>query len=132
MAFFKNMSIQKREALAAYAYISPWLIGFLVFTLGPMIASLYFSFSEYDMIAAPQWIGGRNYVNLFQDPLFWQSLKVTLYFAALSLPLSLIFGLSILAHPFLRSKAAPGYAKTHACRALSLPHKPSSQAQRER
>jgi multiple sugar transport system permease protein len=95
MLFFKNWSLQKREMAAAYIYIAPWIIGFLIFTLGPMVASLYFSFTEYDMIAAPNWTGLQNYSKLFQDPLFWQSLKVTLKFAAMSLPLSLAFGLSL-------------------------------------
>lgn len=58
-----------------------------------MLASLYFSFTEYDVISPPQWIGLTNYRKiLFDDPLFWQSIKVTLYYAALSLPTGLVVG----------------------------------------
>jgi multiple sugar transport system permease protein len=89
----RNWSLQKREAAAAFMYISPWLIGFLIFTLGPMLASLYFSFTEYNIVTAPRWVGLRNYIGLFQDDLFWHSLKVTLNFAVMALPASLIFGL---------------------------------------
>jgi multiple sugar transport system permease protein len=89
----RNWSLQKREAAAAFMYISPWLIGFLIFTLGPMLASLYFSFTEYNIVAAPRWVGLQNYIGLLQDDLFWESLKVTLNFAVMALPASLIFGL---------------------------------------
>ena len=81
----------QREASSAYAFIGLWIVGFLIFTLGPMIASLYFSFTEYNIVDPPVWIGIKNYVDLFHDPKFWISLKVTLYFASLSLPLGLIF-----------------------------------------
>lgn len=58
-----------------------------------MLASPYFSFTEYDVISPPQWIGLTNYRKiLFDDPLFWQSIKVTLYYAALSLPTGLVVG----------------------------------------
>jgi multiple sugar transport system permease protein len=89
----RNWSLQKREAAAAFMYISPWLIGFLIFTLGPMLASLYFSFTEYNIVTAPRWVGLQNYIGLFQDELFWHSLKVTLRFAVMALPASLVFGL---------------------------------------
>jgi len=89
----RNWSLQKREAAAAFMYISPWLIGFLIFTLGPMLASLYFSFTEYNIVAAPRWVGLQNYIGLFQDELFWESLKVTLRFAVMALPASLFLGL---------------------------------------
>jgi multiple sugar transport system permease protein len=89
----RNWSLQKREAAAAFMYISPWLIGFLIFTLGPMLASLYFSFTEYNIVAPPRWVGLQNYIGLFQDELFWESLKVTLRFAVMALPASLFFGL---------------------------------------
>jgi multiple sugar transport system permease protein len=89
----RGWSIQKREAAAAYFFLSPWIIGFLFLTLGPMLASLYFSFTDYDIISPPQWIGFENYGRLMQDDLFWHSWRVTLYFAALALPLSLVIGL---------------------------------------
>jgi multiple sugar transport system permease protein len=104
--FFKPMSLARREALAGYAFIIPWVIGFLVFTVGPMLASLYYSFTDYNIIDPPRWVGLDNYLRVFSgipeylmtgdprqlgDPLFWKSLQVTLYFAALALPLNLLF-----------------------------------------
>jgi multiple sugar transport system permease protein len=91
-ARFFPQTIQQQESATGYLFVSLWVIGFLIFTLGPMLASLYFSFTEYDIISAPRWIGLDNYLKLFQDDLFWQSIKVTLYYAALSLPLGLVVG----------------------------------------
>jgi multiple sugar transport system permease protein len=86
-------TLPRREAAWAYIFISPWIIGFLVFTLGPMLASLFFSLSKYNIVDAPQWRGLANFSRAFlDDPLFWHSLKVTLYYAALALPLGLIVG----------------------------------------
>ncbi len=85
-------TIPRREAAWAYFFISPWIIGLIIFTAGPMLASLYFSFSEYNILDAPQWLGLENYRDLISDPLFWKSLQVTVYFASLALPLGLIFG----------------------------------------
>ncbi len=108
-----SRSLGWREALAGYLFIVPWLLGFVIFTFGPMIASLYFSFTEYDIVSSPKWVGLANYTKAFggvlayiqtgdvrqlKDPIFWKSLQVTLYFAALSLPLNLLcsFCLAIL------------------------------------
>jgi multiple sugar transport system permease protein len=92
MKFMENWSLQKRESFAAYMYIAPWIVGFLIFTLGPMIASLYLSFTDYNVLDGeqPRFIQLDNYVKLFNDPDFWQSLKVTLTFAAMSLPSGLV------------------------------------------
>ncbi len=88
----RNWTLQKREAAAGYIYVAPWIVGFILLTVGPMLASLYFSFTNYNIISPPSWIGIGNYTELFQDPLFWKSLQVTLYFAVLSLPSSLVLG----------------------------------------
>jgi multiple sugar transport system permease protein len=90
-AKYSRWSLARREALWAYAFITPWIIGFLIFTVGPMLASLFFSFTAYDIVTAPKWIGITNYVNLFHDDLFWHSLSVTFKYAAFALPLGLIF-----------------------------------------
>ncbi len=92
----RRWTLAQRESAWAYAFIAPWILGFLIFTLGPMLASLYFSFTDYNIIDPPTWSGLSNYQQLlFSDPLFWHSLKRTLYFASLSLPLGLIFGFFI-------------------------------------
>lgn len=83
----------RREALDCYIFMSPVIIGLLVFMIGPMIASFYFSFTKYDILGAPKWIGLANYNGLFHDHLFWQSLKVSCIYAVTSVPLNLIFGL---------------------------------------
>lgn len=85
-----NLSFARRESLWAYAFITPWIIGFIIFTLGPMLASLFFSFTDYDIVTSPRWVGLANYVNLVHDPLFWHSLGITFKFALIALPLSLI------------------------------------------
>ncbi len=85
-----------REALTAYSLISPWLVGFLVFVLGPTLVSLFLAFTRYKITAPPVWVGAANYQKIFTgDPLFWQSLKVTFTYALLSLPLNLVLGLAI-------------------------------------
>lgn len=79
-----------RKALWGYFFIAPWLIGLLVFVGGPILASLYLSFTTYDMLSAPRWVGLANYQRAFsQDPLFWPSLGRTFYFAVVFVPLSL-------------------------------------------
>jgi multiple sugar transport system permease protein len=86
----------RREALDGYLGILPWVIGFFAFTLGPMLASIYFSLTQWDIVRAPIWIGLANYVKLFtDDPLFFIALKVTLTYVALSVPLKLIAGLGL-------------------------------------
>jgi len=88
-----KLTIARREAIWAYVFIAPWIIGFLTFTLGPMLASLYYSFTDYNIVSAPIWRGLDNFHKLFiNDPLFWHSLRVTIKFAALALPLNLVIG----------------------------------------
>jgi multiple sugar transport system permease protein len=84
-----RLSLAHRDSLWAYAFILPWILGFIIFTVGPMLASLYFSFTEYDIVSAPKWIGLRNYINLTNDPLFWHSLGITIKYAVIALPLGL-------------------------------------------
>jgi len=86
----------RREALEGYLSVSPWMIGFLLFSLGPIVASIYFSFTEWSITRPPTWVGLHNYVRMFtRDQLFWQALKVTSYFVVLSLPLKLVCGLGL-------------------------------------
>ncbi|MBO1330698.1 carbohydrate ABC transporter permease [Streptomyces sp. VRA16 Mangrove soil] len=85
---------RRREALWFYLFVSPWVIGFLVFLLGPMIASMYYSLTDWDSFTAPQWVGFKNYVTLLtDDPRFWQALWHTFSYAAISVPLGLVLGL---------------------------------------
>ena len=78
------------------AFISPWLLGFLIFTLYPMLASLYYSFTQYNILKPPRWIGLGNYIELFtDDPLILVAFYNTVYFMVFSIPLSIIIGLCL-------------------------------------
>lgn len=76
-----------------YVFLAPWLIGFLSFTVIPMILSLYFSFTQYDILSTPIWIGFTNYINLAKDPRVQKSLQVTFTYVAISIPFQLTFAL---------------------------------------
>lgn len=85
---------QKKEALYFWLFISPWVIGFLVFLFGPMIASMYLSLTDWDSFTSPQFIGFANYVKaLTADPVFWKALWNTFYYAIFSVPIGLFLGL---------------------------------------
>jgi multiple sugar transport system permease protein len=85
-----------KENLTGYAFISPFIIGFLAFTFIPILASLYLSFTNYNLFSAPRWIGFENYIKMFTaDPRYWQSLKVTLIYVVAGVPLRLAFALLI-------------------------------------
>lgn len=72
-------------------FISPWLLGLIAFGIIPFFASLYLSFTKYELLGTPQWLGLRNYQRLFfEDPRFWISLRVTLYYSVLAVPTGLI------------------------------------------
>ena len=77
----------------AYVFLSPWLIGLFCFTIIPMIMSLYFSFTQYDMASAPKWIGLTNYIDMAHDPRLLKSLQVTFTYVGCSIPLQLAFAL---------------------------------------
>jgi len=86
----KRLGLAQREAILGYLYITPWVLGFLIFTLGPMLASLYLSLTSYRMVKAPTFVGLQNYGKLFVDPLTWKSLGNTLYYAAIFVPLNIV------------------------------------------
>jgi multiple sugar transport system permease protein len=81
--------------LLGYAFISPWLIGFLVFTLGPFLTSVYWSFTRYDIVTEPVWVGGANYATMLRDPVFWTSLVLTLKYALVAVPLGIALGVGL-------------------------------------
>jgi multiple sugar transport system permease protein len=86
----------RREAIEGYLFILPWLIGYLLFRLGPLLASLYLSFTNYSGSGSPKWIGLENYrYMLSEDPRFLDSLRSTLSYVAGYLPASLVLGLAI-------------------------------------
>lgn len=78
-----------------YVFLAPFVIGFLCFTIIPMMSSLYYSCTDYNMIDKETWIGIKNYINLFKDERFINSIKVTLEYVFFSVPLKLAFALFI-------------------------------------
>ncbi|MBB3999434.1 multiple sugar transport system permease protein [Aureimonas pseudogalii] len=81
---------------AAYLFLLPWLVGFFGLTLGPALASLYLSFTDYDLIRSPNWVGAANYVRIATaDPKFGAAMQVTFLYVLLSVPLKLIFALLV-------------------------------------
>ena len=85
--------LARREALTFYLLISPWLVGLLLFVLGPIVASLGFSFTRWDMLTPPVPAGLRNYTRMVDDRLFWQSLSVTVRYTLMYVPSELVGGL---------------------------------------
>ena len=66
------------EGISGYLFILPWLLGFLIFTVYPMLSSLYYSLTDYDLLTKANFVGLRNYINIFtSDKRFWKSVKVT-------------------------------------------------------
>ena len=84
-----------RDNKAGYLFLLPWLIGLVVITIGPMIASLYLSFTNYSLIQAPKWIGLDNYARMLTDERLHNSLKVTFIYVLVSTPLQLAVALAI-------------------------------------
>jgi multiple sugar transport system permease protein len=88
-------TIFKHESLAGYFFASPWIVGFLIFTLGPIIASIILSFCEYDILHPAKFVGFDHYKRLISDdPIFWKSLWNTTYMV-IAIPLNMVVGLSI-------------------------------------
>jgi len=85
----------RRNTIAFYLSISPWLIGFLLFALLPMGISLAVSFTNWDLIGSPGWVGMANYQRLLNDPTFLKSIKVTFTYTFLYVPLDLLGGLML-------------------------------------
>jgi multiple sugar transport system permease protein len=86
---------ETRNLLKGLAFLSPWLVGFAVFMLLPIVLSLYYSLCDYNLFQPPVFIGSENYRSLFNDPIFWRSLRVTLGYAAISLPMALVVSLGV-------------------------------------
>jgi len=101
-------TLRGKEAISFYLFIAPWTIGFLVFTLGPILASMVLSFTQYDIILPPKFVGLKNYIELFGDPLFYTSLYNTLYIVVFAVPLGMLasFAIALLLNQKVRFMAA--------------------------
>ncbi|HLH74691.1 MAG TPA: sugar ABC transporter permease [Chloroflexota bacterium] len=86
----RSSPVRRREMFWGFAFLLPWLLGFILFQSGPMLASLGLSLTTYNIVKPPVFIGIQNYVQaLTQDPLFWPSLGRTFYYAGITVPLGL-------------------------------------------
>src|SRR5512141_3260443 len=110
LPFLKTRS--QRDLLLGLLFVSPWLIGFLLWTVYPLVSSFYYSFTRYDLLRPAVWIGFGNYVELFtEDATFLKVIGNTLYYVLLSAPLGVIsaflmaalLNTKIMARPFFRA-----------------------------
>lgn len=102
--------MRRREAIAGYLFILPWLIGLIVFTAYPILATVYFSFTDYNIIQPPHWVGLSNYTTMFTaDTDFWNGVGNSLYYALISVPLGLAFSLGLALVLNLRARGVGVY-----------------------
>ncbi len=86
----------RRHYVVVLTFLSPWVLGFLMFVMYPMLASLYYSFTHYDMLTQPKWVGLSNYKFMFtSDPLFWTSLRNTVWIIAIGVPIQILFAIVV-------------------------------------
>lgn len=107
----KTSPLRRRENRAALMFLSPWIIGFLVFTAGPMVVSLFLSFTDYSFVKPAEGVGTSNYAQLVADPRVAKSLANTFIYAALFVPLGTIVSL-LLGMLLLRVGRAAGFFRT--------------------
>jgi multiple sugar transport system permease protein len=102
---------RRAESRAAYAFLSPWIIGFLVFTAGPMVASFVLSFTNYSTINSPRLVGYDNYQTLFTDPKVGKALFNTFVYAVMYVPAAMLVSL-VLAMLLVRVGRSAGFFRT--------------------
>ncbi len=94
--FGRRSKIRRRDNLVGYLFLSPWLIGFFVFTFLPIVASFVLAFTNYDIFSAPKWVGLDNLQRMFfQDRRYWRSVRATLYYVFTAVPLRLVMALAV-------------------------------------
>ncbi|WP_100444667.1 carbohydrate ABC transporter permease [Glycomyces xiaoerkulensis] len=102
----RNLAVRRRKGKArakekypdnkaAYLFLLPWLLGLFGLTIGPMAASLYLSFTEYNLLQPPQWIGLDNFTGMFGDERFWNSFRVTVVYVLGGVPILLALALGL-------------------------------------
>ena len=102
--------VKRRRTLTVLLFMSPWIVGFVLFLLYPMLSSLYFSFTKYDLLSTPRWAGLFNYRFMFtRDPVFWQALKNTLWIIAVGVPTRIVFAIFTAALLTKRSRSVGVY-----------------------
>ena len=86
---------ERNEWRAGLLFISPWLVGFVVFLLLPGAMTLFYSLTEYSVLEPPVFAGFENYAGLFRDPIFWKVLRNTLLYTAITVPVSTVVAIAI-------------------------------------
>jgi multiple sugar transport system permease protein len=100
---------KRREDGAAYLFLAPWFVGLLVLTAGPIVASLYLSMTDFDLLTAPRWVGWDNYRRLADDPHYASAVQVTFVYVVVSVPLVIGFALLVAAALANRGRGAGAY-----------------------
>lgn len=85
----------RKNNMIAYLFLLPWILGILTLVIGPMLTSLYLSFTEYDLLTSPNWVGLKNFLNMIDDRTFIKSVKVTAVYSLIGVPLKIIAALGI-------------------------------------
>ncbi|MGO1316070.1 MAG: carbohydrate ABC transporter permease [Cellulomonadaceae bacterium] len=91
----RSSSRQRSNKIAGYAFLTPWLLGFLLLTAGPMLASLYLAFTDYNLFRAPSFVGLENFQRMFADPRFIKSCQVTAIYVVVGVPVKLAASLAV-------------------------------------
>jgi multiple sugar transport system permease protein len=92
----RRSELRRREAVAGYLFVVPWLVALLVFTAYPVLAALFFSFTEYNILQPPEWVGLQNYeAMLSEDPSFWTGVGNSAVYAVMAVPLTLAVSLAL-------------------------------------
>jgi ABC-type sugar transport systems, permease components len=94
-AHSSRLSMRTRSTITGYLFIMPIVLGFLIWVAGPMLIAIGLSFTSWDMLRKPEFVGFQNYAQMFKDELFWKSLQATFYFTLVSVPLSLIISFAV-------------------------------------
>jgi multiple sugar transport system permease protein len=103
---WNRLKLSKKEAIFGYLFIMPWIIGFVVLRLGPMLVSLVLSFADYKIISPPVFVGFANYIKMFtNDPSFVDALRVTLTYAIFAISMGMVISLLI---AILLNQKVPG------------------------
>lgn len=86
---------ERREERVAYGFLSPWIIGLLLFWIGPIVASFVLSFTDWNLLNPPRWTGTQNYAELHDDYHFTQSVNVTLKYTVMAVPIYIVAGFAL-------------------------------------
>jgi multiple sugar transport system permease protein len=89
------MRAESRNLAKGLSFLSPWVVGFLVFSLVPIALLFYFSLTKFDLLQTPRFIGAKNYLDLLHDNLFWKATGNTIYYTAMALPAGLLVSLGL-------------------------------------